>query len=353
MHVDEVDLLQSLIEFYSPTYHEADAVQYLVSQMQGLGFDAFIDQAGNAVGTRGDGENEILLLGHVDTVPGAIQVRRDGDLLFGRGSVDAKGPLACFTAAAAQILPPPGWRVTVIGAVAEEGDLRGAVFLRSRTPPQALVIGEPSKWDKITLGYKGSLWVDYSIHRPVSHIASNSETATEAAVGYWNQVNTWCGHRNAGNPKLFNQVTPTLHGMGSNTDGFYEDAWVKINLRLPPTITVEQVTAQLEACKGDGDLKLGEGIDAYRAEKNTPLVRGFLAAIRAEGGEPAFTLKTGTSDMNIVAPVWQCPTVAYGPGDSSLDHTPFEHISLDEYRKSIRMVARVLEHVGSLYKGFG
>ena len=177
------------------------------------------------------------------------------------------------------------------------------------------MIGEPSKWDKITLGFKGSLWVDYSIHRPVSHTASQSESASEAAVGYWNQVKAWCDQRNAGSLKVFTQLTPTLRGMGSDTDGFYEHAWLKINLRLPPAILVAEVIAQLEAFKGDGTLRLGEGIDAYRAEKNTPLVRGFLAAVRAEGGEPAFTLKTGTSDMNLVAPVWQCPAVAYGPGE--------------------------------------
>jgi len=29
-------------------------------------------------------------------------------------------------------------------------------------------------------------------------------------------------------------------------------------------------------------------------------------------------IKTGTSDMNIVGPIWKCPIVAYGPGDSRL-----------------------------------
>jgi LysW-gamma-L-lysine carboxypeptidase len=75
----------------------------------------------------------------------------------------------------------------------------------------------------------------------------------------------------------------------------------------------------------EADLKLVEGCAAYRAEKNTPLVRSFVAAIRQHGGSPTFTVKSGTSDMNITAPVWQCPAVAYGPGDSSLDHTPHEH----------------------------
>ena len=39
--------------------------------------------------------------------------------------------------------------------------------------------------------------------------------------------------------------------------------------------------------------------------------------------------------MNVVGPVWQCPILAYGPGDSSLDHTPHEQIELPEYLSKI------------------
>ncbi len=78
------------------------------------------------------------------------------------------------------------------------------------------------------------------------------------------------------------------------------------------------------------------------AVPNNALVRAFLGAIRAEGGTPAFSLKTGTSDMNIAGPAWKCPIVAYGPGDSSLDHTPNEHLDLAEYERAIHVLARVL-----------
>ncbi len=68
-----------------------------------------MDEAGNAVGEIGapDAARTIVLLGHIDTVPGNIPVRIEaapaGDVLFGRGSVDAKGPLATFVAAAARL----------------------------------------------------------------------------------------------------------------------------------------------------------------------------------------------------------------------------------------------------------
>src|SRR5216683_6349839 len=82
------------------------------------GYRASIDEAGNAVGEIGDGPRHVVLLGHIDTVPGEIPVHVEGDELVGRGAVDAKGPLAAFVAAASQ--PVVGVRVTVVGAVEEE-----------------------------------------------------------------------------------------------------------------------------------------------------------------------------------------------------------------------------------------
>jgi LysW-gamma-L-lysine carboxypeptidase len=95
----------------------------------------------------------------------------------------------------------------------------------------------------------------------------------------------------------------------------------------------------------EAELTLVEGVPAYRGEKNSPLVRAFLAAIRQAGGTPGFTVKTGTSDMNLVAPVWGTPILAYGPGDSSLDHTPQEHILISEYERAIGILANVLTAV--------
>ena len=51
-------------------------------------------------------------------------------------------------------------------------------------------------------------------------------------------------------------------------------------------------------------------------------------------------------DLNLVAPVWKCPAVVYGRGNSALDHTPDEHISLEEYGKAVTMLAEALEQAG-------
>ena len=107
-----IELLTRMVETRSLSGEEQGVAAYLASQMQKLGFSAQVDEAGNAVGIPpyeaipGKPLKDIVILGHMDTVPGDIPVRREGvggDILHGRGSVDAKGPLAAFAVAAARV----------------------------------------------------------------------------------------------------------------------------------------------------------------------------------------------------------------------------------------------------------
>ena len=82
---------------------------------------------------------------------------------------------------------------------------------------------------------------------------------------------------------------------------------------------------------------------AFTSDRKNKLARAFNIALRQAGVKPKFKRKTGTSDMNVVAPVWQCPIVAYGPGDSTLDHTPHEHLVLAEYEQAIAILKSVIE----------
>jgi len=343
--VNEIELLEGLLQRYSPTFQEAEAVNYLVAQMTALGYAASVDEVGNAVGVMGQGPCEVMMLGHLDTVPGFIEVRRENDRLYGRGSVDAKGPLACFVAACAAVGARDGYRFVVIGAVGEEGDSRGAQYVRDHYRPDLLIIGEPSGWDRITLGYKGSAWFEYEVKRTLAHTSADVESACEAAVSFWNRVTAQTQRFNVDRTKMFDQLIPSLRQMHSQSDGFVETAQLQFNLRVPQNLNRDDVAALIGATSDHAKVDLVEFTPAYRAAKNTPLVRSFLAAIRQQGGSPMFTVKSGTSDMNLVAPVWQCPTVAYGSGDSDLDHTPNEHVLISEYRRSCQILAEVLRTV--------
>jgi LysW-gamma-L-lysine carboxypeptidase len=92
---------------------------------------------------------------------------------------------------------------------------------------------------------------------------------------------------------------------------------------------------------------------AWRSDRNNVLVRAFLSSIREIAPEtrPSFVVKSGTSDMNVVGPAWQCPILAYGPGDSALDHTPNEHVNLTEYWLAVQVLAQALRNLALLLPG--
>jgi LysW-gamma-L-lysine carboxypeptidase len=342
-----VALLTGMVEHYSPSTQEQGVAAYLVEAMAALGFQAEVDGAGNAVGHLGAGARQIVLLGHMDTVSGEIPVRRDGDLLYGRGTVDAKGPLATFILAAARAGALPDTRVTVIGAVEEEAaSSKGAYYAAERYQPAFTVIGEPSAWDRVTLGYKGRLLVDYDLRRGMSHTAGQERSACEEAVEYWQRVAKWAETFNQDKTARFDTFDPSLRSINTTHDGLYERVEMHIGLRLPLGLDAEQLSADLLSWRGAADVALRAREKPFRADKRNDLTSAFLAAIRAEGGKPAFVTKTGTSDMNVLGPRWPGPIVAYGPGDAALDHTPDEHIDLGEYIAAIRVLTRVLQRLG-------
>ncbi len=349
--VDAAEFLEKLLAIPSPSGGEDVFAEYLMAQMRKQGFRVTRDEAGNVHGTVGDSTapREIVLLGHMDTVPGFIPVRWDGDHLYGRGAVDAKGPLAAFVLAAARVAPKLRQaRVTVIGAVEEESHGWGAHYLaQTMSAPDYVIIGEPSDWDSITLGYKGMLNMEYRLVQPGGHSAGEAPGPAEQAVHFWNRLRRYAHAYNLGKEGRFNTLDPALRDLHTYSDGLYDYVEMNIVARLPPDFGIDVLQAGMEVWSNGAELKFLGSDPAYRCEKNTPPVRALLRAIRAAGGRPRFKLKTGTSDMNTVGPVWECPMVAYGPGDSSLDHTPREHINIADFERSIGILAQALETLAS------
>lgn len=342
--MSDFETLIGLVSEYSPSGQERGAVEWLVKRMKLLGFDnAFIDGAGNAVGVMGNGTHQVVLLGHIDTVPGEIPAHVVDGQFYGRGSVDAKGPLACFVDAVASLGVKDGWQLVVIGAVEEERDSEGARFVIDCYRPDFLIVGEPNQWDRVALGYKGSAWATLTLRREQKHTASGEVTAPEAAVEAWLKIKEYVDAFNAGKPKAFDKLLLTLRGMESGAHDFEQWARLQIGVRLPLDVAPVDWYQTLKELASEAEIEpIGYAVPAWQCEKNTKLVRSFLHGIRSQGGEPCFVYKTGTADLNIVAPVWKCPAVVYGPGDSSLDHTPNEHISLEDYSKAVQVLSGAL-----------
>ena len=74
-----------------------------------------------------------------------------------------------------------------------------------------------------------------------------------------------------------------------------------------------------------------------------PLPKVMWAINRITLSPAVLTRKTGTGDVNAFAATVKRPMIAYGPGDSQLDHAPDEHVSLQDYFKAIQVCREGLE----------
>lgn len=336
---EAVDLLREMLAIPSPSGQEHELAAFLAARLGKLGFTERLDEAGNVIGEIGTGQGPvIMLLSHLDTAGPPLPARADAGWLYGRGAVDAKGPLAAMICAAAS---RPGFagRIQVVGAVEEERLSRGGHYLAATIPaPDRLIVGEPSGWSGVVLGYKGKIDLEYQVSVPPTHSTNPRPKATEIAVSFWQALCEALG------PELsherFDCPGATLRGMRGDP----AHAWIDVDCRVPPGFDVERLAATLRSAV-DGELNVIRYVPAVRQSRASPVARALFAAIRRHGGQPRPLLKTGTSDMNTVSERWPMPMAAYGPGDSSLDHSYDERIAVGEYLRSVAVLATALDEL--------
>jgi len=343
-------VLFDLVSTPSVSGNEAAAAKVFVQHAQALGLDTEIDEAGNTVAHYGPANSaaHIVLLGHIDTVPGDLPVFIQDGTLHGRGSVDAKGPLAAMLMAVSRLDLQDDIRVTVAGAVGEEiAGSPGARHLAKKYRPTACIIGEPSGWDGVTLGYKGCVSIEATNECEIAHSAGPNPSAGDDLLTWWSKVIEFITHYNQSHSRIFDQIQATVRGLSSADDGLKQYATLKAGFRLPIAIHPDEMVTRLQDTiaileGGSITIKATGEESAVRSDRNDPVVQALSQAIRSHDARPRPKLKTGTADFNVVAPIWRCPIAAYGPGDSSLDHTPHERLSLTEYHRSIDILHRTI-----------
>ena len=335
-------LLTSLVQVSSRSCYEREAVDFLYSEMQKRGFQSFIDPVGNAVGRIGSGAHKLLLLGHIDTVPGPVPLQLSQDILYGRGSVDAKASLCCFVEAAAQVasvIHQTDVEVCIVGAVEEEiSTSRGAFYVRDNFVADAVIIGEPSGAGALTLGYRGLIKARVISQQPHMHSASSAyRSATDQIICFLEEVKQY----------LKNMATILYSTRNINTHFAQNDeiAIGEFNLRLPSTEDFSSIVVWLKnrAATHNLNLEILRQTPGFLEPKNSKLVNLFRRVALRSGNNIRLLNKTGTSDMNTLATTWKVPMVAYGPGNSSLDHTGNEHIFLKEYRAAVDLLSLVIK----------
>jgi LysW-gamma-L-lysine carboxypeptidase len=332
--MDEVAVLRALVEAYSPSGLEAEAVSAFIEIARGLGLDAESDVAGNGIARIGRGPPTLFFLGHIDTVEGELPVRVEHDHVSGRGTCDAKGALAAALVAASHHAGPG--ELVIIGAVGEERDSSGARHLIRGPRPDFLIVGEPSGWNAVTIGYRGTLSLVLRLEGERAHLSAPVETTVERGLQAVDRLRTFCTKRRGDTP--FHSPTVKVHSINTTRSGSREEIEIGVNVRIPPGLLTEDVLAFLAKDPSKVRCLVADRSEAVQVHPRNAVVRALCAGIREQRSRPTLLRKLGSSDLNLAAPAWDCPSAAYGPGDSHLDHTDEERLEIPDLQRSIEVL---------------
>lgn len=353
-----------MVNTHSVSGEEAEIASLLIKRMTELGYCTSIDKAGNVVGLIGEGSPRILLCGHMDTVPGALPVTLENGVLTGRGSVDAKGPLASLIIGGRQaILDGFNGSLTVVGAVDEEGQNMGVKeLIKNDLKVDYAVFGEPTNVNTITIGYKGAFSVKVKVTTEAGHSSAPwiYVNAIEAGMELYHSIKEMVTSM-TDEKEGINAITVTLreiHGGGSHGT-MPGECEMCIGFRIPNDIKTDSIVdvVKEEINTFDSrderikiDLMVLDAAEPYLADKKSKLVKAFSRAIYTEtSGLVTLVRKSGTGDMNYFGNITGTPCITYGPGDSHLDHTNKEQILIEDYLEAIGVISKGLLFLEKLH----
>lgn len=348
MNMDSRKFLSHLVRTQSYSGDESAAAKLCAERMRSLGYKHVkIDDAGNVVGANydyaKDNKPDVLLFSHLDTVGGFWEVKENSEGISGRGAVDAKGCLASYIEAG--ISAPRNLKVVVAGVTHEEDPTSEGTFkLLSYLKPRMALNGEPSNCEGITIAYKGRILVECRTEGESVHAGMHADNPIEKTIEYYEKLRKHFPRTHTFDSVIFN-ITHIDYGrrealniIPGRLDFFFD-------VRVPPSKNIREIEHLFRSLAPSGvNVKIIEPSYAGSETAVTePVVRALVAAVRMEGLTPRYLKKSGMADMNLSNQAG-IPTIAYGPGDSKLDHTDREFLKWSDYEKSIAVLKAFLQN---------
>lgn len=357
--LEAVQQLVKLLSKYSPSGGEEEAQQEVFSLLLENGFENVRrDSASNVLGERGDGDKTLLFCSHVDTVPGWIEVRLESGRIYGRGAVDAKASLTAM-ALAASSYRSRSLRLVYSSVVGEESDSRGVRrLLEELSPPDYVIIGEPTGMRTAAVAYRGSATVKIRVSTQGGH--SSSPLDDSNAIVQTMRLAEHFKTKLAFSKDLFSNIGVSI----TMLKGGYGDSRIPdcseacLNLRYPPHISFEKLSRMFASALNEYAesrrntvnvaYEFLDHLDGYVSTKDQVLINAVREAVsRTLGKELLLIRKLGTSDFNYTGLEWGRPQLAWGPGDPSLAHSSLENISIEEFTQGVEAYRSFLNSLAS------
>lgn len=390
--------LDDLIAYQSTGGHETPIQRRMAQHMEAVGFEVDVwtidldrlrahpaysvdierDAALGVAGRLGQGDGPTLVLnGHVDVVPVGDRTRwtvppwaltRQNGRVYGRGTCDMKGALACVLAAA-QALRQAG--TTIAGTVLfqsvvgeEDGGLGTLAAVERGLTGDAAIVLEPTEL-MVAPAQAGALSFRITVPGAAAHGALRTEGVDpiDKLIPIYRALQAFEARRNeaVADPLFdaydipFALCVGTIRG-GAWPSSVAEAVTCEGRLGVGPHEALDGVRAAFEAvvaqaAQADAWLRdhpptvewWGAQFAPARIPPSDPIVRTVSDAVDAVTGTPAIHrgMPYG-ADMRLLVRQGGTPTVLFGPGDIRDAHAPDESVAIDELVTAARVIARTM-----------
>ncbi|MBD3230204.1 MAG: M20/M25/M40 family metallo-hydrolase [Candidatus Lokiarchaeota archaeon] len=357
---EKIALFLKAVDIFSPSGKEDEMGDFLLNFLKNKGFENVRkDDIGNVIGEIGGGEPTILLSSHMDTVDSHLPVKDENDKIYGRGTVDAKGPLMSLAIASSKFCKKDiNGKIIFAGIVREEISTKGMdTLLDSGININYAIFAEPNNTINIVVAYKGrlSLKIIIKSNKGSGHPANSwlFDNSIELAFQFFNRIKDLFLNDYKGRTPYFTvipNITEISSAEGKNVIPAKTEMY--IDIRFPPGIISKKILEEIDDLKSDfmeeNDCSINTEIlsqvEGYSVSTKNELVESLKKAVQNTLGVKAkLTRKTGTTFMNIIGNKLDVPTVSIGPGDPKLEHTNNEYILKEDFLNEIKIIENFIE----------
>lgn len=345
----------------TPSHESVEEMQSLIiNTLESAGICPRTDEHGNIIATKGAESGYHLVLNtHLDTVPPHVPYSTadkipdtdiKGDVVKGRGSCDAKGPLAALLHAFLSSSPIDG-KLTIALTPNEETTQAGAAALKGTLDADGVIVGEPTDLD-VCHAARGQFEGTVTITGEAAHAAQpdagrNAIRAVGPIVNAIDSYDTAYGpgsHESLGEPTL----TPTVISGGEARNQIPERCVIEFDRRSVPPESADEFEqtfrTHLQAHAPDS-----VSVTAALADREGPFLEAFSTS-----PENQLTKTLADSSGGDIRPFGAAteasyfaahsPTVVFGPGVLADNHGPVAHAQREYVPVSqLHEAARILD----------
>ena len=354
-HEDVTEMRELLVD----TLESADTDRDSESDLGDSEVQVSVDETGNTLAVRDSGREgpHVVLNTHIDTVPPHVDFSRDDDVddvIRGRGSCDAKGPLAAMLAAFLGVEVERG-RVTLAVTPDEETDSTGAAALEFDPEPDAVIVGEPTELD-VCNAAKGRFQATVTVRGANAHAAEpeSGVNAVRAAGDLLSTLDSFDDREDRPDESDAlgdSTLTPTTIEGGTATNQGPAECSCVVDRRSIPPETADGFRAALEAhLRAHAPDEVS--VEVALAERDTPFLAAFETPADAEVARTLREASGGTvrpfgaaTEASYFAAL--APTVVFGPGsladdEGAVAHAPREYVRVAEVERAGEAIEETL-----------